>query len=589
MAKREQDPSRGSFLLAEELLERGDPAFVDELRRSTDADRLGALAARWYADRRPEARRLLVEYLARPLNAIRHEALVKRLFKLAEKAEDDEIVGCFLVAFDRSVRREIHRRHHYDWQTRTRWQEETARVPSGTTMPRPRGPIPSRYEDHRLFSVRTRYYLRRRAWRYFRRLGKLHPERYVPGVAAVLKRYEDEDVATGLALLDNWGLIHILYHHSPELVSKASGWRLGEGRSLAALTPAPMYGPYWQPLLWPGSSAVVVDLLTEARCRPVRQWAIQLLKRDHPGVLANLPLDLLLRWLGHEAPELVMLAAELLRGGTALANVPLERWLAMLETPDATILELLTELMAGHFPAAKVSLLQAVEVARRRPLALARLGFGWLRTKTPATEEDCQALLGLREAGAASLRGDMVGWARGVLGASPFFQPAWVLEYLDSRHREVRDEGWSWLQEEPRARDDVQIWQRLLESPYDDVRLRMLDYLEAQVAHSEKPLVERAVLSPEWVRFLWASVLLNIHRAAKRKPQVVQQLVRRLSRRPEEAGVLLPIVSVALRSVRGPEFRAGLAGVVRLVEHQPELGPVVTAAFPELRLQPVPS
>jgi hypothetical protein len=340
--------------------------------------------------------------------------------------------------------------------------------------------------------------------------------------------------------------------------------------------------------LWNAAPAALVDVLTEARCRPVRQWAIQLLKRDHPGVLANLPLDLLLRWLGHESPELVMLAAELLRGGTALANVPLERWLAMLETPDATILELLTELMAGHFPPEKVSLLQAVEVARRRPLALARLGFGWLRTKTPATEEDCQALLGLREAGAASLRGDMVRWARSVLGASAFLQPAWVLEYLDSRHREVRDEGWSWLQEEPRARDDVQLWQRLLESPYDDVRLRMLDYLEAQVAHSEKPLVERAILSPEWVRFLWASVLLNIHRGAKRKPQVVQQLIRRLSRRPQEAAVLLPIVSVALRSVRGPEFRAGLAGVVQLVDHQPDLGPAVTAAFPELRLHQVP-
>jgi hypothetical protein len=164
-----------------------------------------------------------------------------------------------------------------------------------------------------------------------------------------------------------------------------------------------------------------------------------------------------------------------------------------------------------------------------------------------------------------------------------------VLEYLDSRHQEVRAEGWAWLVEEPRASGDVQLWQRLLESPYDDVRLRLLDYLEKQAASAGKALEERPALGPELVRFLWAGVLLNIHRGAKRKPQVVRQIVQRLERRPEEADVLLPILSVALRSVRGPEFRAGLAGVVQLAAHRPELEPVVKAAFPELRLQPGPA
>ena len=65
---------------------------------------------------------------------------------------------------------------------------------------------------------------------------------------------------------------------------------------------------------------------------------------------------------------------------------------------------------------------------------------------------------------------------------------------------------------------------------------------------------------------------------------VVRQLVRRLERRPEEAGVLLPILSVALRSVRGPEWRAGLAGVVQLAERGPELAGAVRQAFPELKL-----
>src|SRR5262245_31377322 len=94
-----QQPDDGSWLLVEELLERGDDAFVDELRRVHDADRLGAFAARWYADQRPLSRKLLLDYLARPLNAYRHEALVKRLFKLAEQTGDDEVLGHFLVLF----------------------------------------------------------------------------------------------------------------------------------------------------------------------------------------------------------------------------------------------------------------------------------------------------------------------------------------------------------------------------------------------------------------------------------------------------------------------------------------------------------
>src|SRR5438105_12872220 len=94
-----------SWLLIEELLERGDPAFVTELRKVHDAERLGEFANRWYADPRPWARQFLFDYLGLPLNAFRHEALVKRLFKLAEKVGDDALMAHFLVAFDRSVRR----------------------------------------------------------------------------------------------------------------------------------------------------------------------------------------------------------------------------------------------------------------------------------------------------------------------------------------------------------------------------------------------------------------------------------------------------------------------------------------------------
>src|SRR3954452_12483198 len=95
----------GSWSLAEEMFAREDAGFVEELRRVHFAERLGGFAARWVADPRPFARAALLDYLSRPLNCYRHEPLVKRLFKRVEQSGDDGLMGAFLVAFDRSVRR----------------------------------------------------------------------------------------------------------------------------------------------------------------------------------------------------------------------------------------------------------------------------------------------------------------------------------------------------------------------------------------------------------------------------------------------------------------------------------------------------
>ena len=120
----------GDWLVLEEKLERGDPSFVDDLRSFYDAEVLAGFAARWYADKRPASRRLLLDYLDRPLNAFRHEPLVKRLFKQAEAAGDDEVMARFMVLFDRSVRREERRRMHREWRTiKTQAEAQTAHRP----------------------------------------------------------------------------------------------------------------------------------------------------------------------------------------------------------------------------------------------------------------------------------------------------------------------------------------------------------------------------------------------------------------------------------------------------------------------------
>jgi hypothetical protein len=285
-----------------------------------------------------------------------------------------------------------------------------------------------------------------------------------------------------------------------------------------------------------------------------------MLRTHHPGAIARLPLAELLAMLAHADADVAQLALDALKASPDLGLLSVERWLTLLDEANAQTLEVLCELLVRRFDSGSITLEQAVQLACARPLPVARLGLAWLQAKRPATAEECVRLLALAEANAEPVRVEAIRWLRDVLSASAHFQAVWILDLLDSRHEGVRREAWEWFVAEPRGRDDVTLWQRLLESPYDDIRLPLVTMLDAAVQRREAIAIDRSQLDAELVRFLWAAVLLNIHRGGRAKPQVVGQIVQRLERHPSEAPQLLPILAVALRSIRGPEFRAGLAG-----------------------------
>lgn len=600
----------GSFALAEELFARGDAAFVAELRRVHDAERLANFAARWLADARPIARNFLHEYLGLPLNAYRHEGLVKRLFKGAEKKNDDEIMGWFLVAFDRSMRRQrkpvarfkqgnFTSRGEAEAQVRV-WRAEgyeneqinsysgrfyayaTKReeviVAPANTMPRPpesawkkNQTLHDAYRQRLekrciLFTPATRRYLRRRAWRWFRKFGKTDLARYRAGALKYLKLYRDEDVDSDIHLLDNWGLVHTLFGESPALVRPARGWEFAEGKSLADLTPAPRFADAWR-----GSRDALWDLLLAGRCRTVRQWAMQLLHAWHDEWLKRQPVEALLRLTDHADPDVAALGFELLEGHADLASVPVEAWLTRLDADDLEKLQRLSSLLERRLDPARVSLRESVKLALHRSLPVARLGFTLLQKRAAATESDLPELLPLVQAGSASVRPQIVGWLRETLMRSGTLRSEWLLEFLDSKHADVRAVGWNWLQESP-LKDEPTLWHRLLESPYDDIRGPLIAALTDRVRGAE----------PDAVRMLWATVLLNIKRGGRYKPGVVSQIAERLASVPLEANRLLPLLAIAVRSLRGPEFRAGLSGVVQLYDSKEELRPAIARQFPEL-------
>jgi len=380
-------------------------------------------------------------------------------------------------------------------------------------------------------------------------------------------------VPDGIALLDNWGLVHILFH--PALIAKSGGWELRPGHTLDELSPAPAFEPLW--LQMPGK---VLELASAADCRPIRVWAVRMLETREP-LREALSVESLFELLGHADPAVVNFAATTLRNMPGVESVPLNRWLALLDAEDPQVLELVCGLMTERLGPERISVGDAVRLARARPLPVARLGFEWLKAKTPATVDDEVAIRSLVDAECESLRPEMIRWLKEVLRASRRFEPVRVLDLLDSRFPDVRAEGWRWLNEEPALRDDPTVWVRLLESPYNDVRLPLVADLENRVARGGPAPAARGA-DPALVRFLWASVLLNIHRGSRVKPGVVGQVTARLLEHPQEDKEPLPILAVALRSVRGPEFRSGLAAVVRLVREQPELAATVSATFPEL-------
>src|SRR5205823_4812749 len=80
-----------------------------------------------------------------------------------------------------------------------------------------------------------------------------------------------------------------------------------------------------------------------------------------------------------------------------------------------------------------------------------------------------------------------------------------------SRHADVRAEGWQWLRAEPRAAEDVALWQRLLGSPYDDVRLALVGALEERVAGRPGLDADHGRPRGAVLRARWPTVLLHVH------------------------------------------------------------------------------
>lgn len=576
--------------VAAEYFAREDDRFIEALRRVFHADRLAELVDRWKQDTRPWARLQVFAYLEQPLNVPGHHVVVKRLFKWAETARDHEQMAAFAAAFDRLTRRVRKTRRRYEWiqSTRQMLVHETEYLGSprdSILPPQPRRgrnprtgkpielppPPPYFIPQFRLFSGRTRRYLQRRAWRYFRRLGFQQPGDYVSAVASMLLRFRDADLARPENLLDSWSFLHACFGKHPAVEFAASRAMVAAGRSLSELEAAPYFEP-----LWAAESAAtkIWSLLFDARSRAVRLWARQLLERHHRHAFASMPVETLLRLLTHDDVELQQFGATLLSTLSGIDQWPVAAWLELLEVDDPTALAIVCDEFARRVKSDRLALDQTLDLAVTRATPVARIGLSFLRVQRWDLAEDRRRLTKLGNARCEALGGELAKFAIEIVGAPPNYDRDVVVALFDSLLEPVRTVVLAWFRGSAAAQDDPVLWSRVIETPFDDVRLPIIDLLTHRAA---RPRIDAQDLRP-----LWTAVLLSVHRGGRQKLRAIEQLVTAVVDVPARGATLLPVLAVAVRSIRGPEQRAGLAGIARLIEYVPDLAPMIGQAIPEL-------
>jgi hypothetical protein len=547
-----------SPLIFAELFEAGEgDEFLERLiAYPGDLKPLLPLVERWKRDPRPWARRTRLAFALDSRPGRQHRPAFKRLFKQAWHARDHELMGAFMARLDRSLRRR--RAKQYRYVNRTIETTETLRLaPSGRRS---------------IFSTPTTHYLRRRAWRYFRRLGFREPAAYVPAVAAALVRYTDDDVRSGENLLDNWGLMHACFGRSDVLAFTARHTNVRAGRGLGEMQAAPMFERHWAV---PTAAPALLGLVLDAGCRPVRVWAIQLLKRHHAAALAAVEADMMLRLIDHADADVAAFAAELLADATAAASLPVTTWLRLLATRNATVVQAVVDAFRRHVRFDRVTLAQAVELATHTATPVARLGLEILEGRTVRTDADRETIAGLAAARSSAAGEAVARFALRHLNAAGAYRVERVVAFFDSAVQAVRAGASAALDDDSPAAADPAFWAALLESPYDDVRAFLVERLK----HRETLPGAGA----DALAHLWRTVLLNVHRGGRAKLSALKQVSDRVAREPAGAAALLPVLAVAIRSVRSPEARHGLAAIVAAVEREPALAADVARYLPELQ------
>ena len=552
---------KGSALLIDLYFETGDERFVAEVLCFDGAKKLAGLAKPWFDDARPFARRALIAYIDDGCTRAEHKALVKRLFKFAEAARDHELMAHFMVAFDRLTRRTLRAvSGSYDSVNR-RWLP----IMGLAADPLVRERLETD-ESASEFTRVTRRYLTRRAFRFFRRIGYRDPNAYRRGVLLALELYRDEHLSSVGRLLSAWGLLHVLYGRSPILVRNPKGITIASGHTLAELTPEPIFSVAWDHVF-----DDVFGLLMHAQSRPVRSWALSLLRARYSAKLDGLGFVQVKSLVLSSSEEAQLLGVELFVRLPGLEQASLSDWLELLGAENLEVLAAVCERATTIVSGARLSLSQCVELALSPAAPLAALGLVWLKEKHITNEQELASCLRLCYAKVAVVRADGAAHNARLLRTLPFVRPEHVREMCDAAHVEVRGHALGAVSE--RFPDELSLWSALCESPYPDVRSFVL-------AQAERFRLQTASTLPH----LLGTVMFALSGAAADKRRVAREIAARVAAKPAEAETLLPLLRVTLKSVHPAERTLTLSALVKVAHQRDSVRELLRAGFPELNI-----
>jgi hypothetical protein len=582
------DP-KPSKLLLDECFAAADDRFLSEWIKFRSPEIIAAYVQQWVADSRPWARQQMIKYLAMDLNFPGHELFVKRAYRHFESVRDHEMLGHFMVTFDRLVRRSRIAVPRWDRSTRELIQDEhlyarpnktvipeTGRtVTYGTGKHQRTFPLPDLRNNpkNRLFRHRTRNFLRRRVWRYFRWLSYRNPTEYLAAISRALCVYTDAEFKLGENIIDNWSLMHACYFHSDALTFTAAHTNLAPGQSLATLSAAP-----YRPEIWQTAEAAthLIHLTGNAQSSLVRVWVMELLRRDHQQAISQIDMKILVSLLRHSDARVQEFASQLFREHQGLASMTVSAWLEVLQQSDRSLLPIICEAMTKHVASARPENAQLLLLATAEPVPVAALGLRMLQERHQQRKLSATELVQLSRAQCAATAGELTTWALTQLNSAENYTVDSVIEFFDSLLEPMREAAMTWLEDSTsRGHDDSVLWSRLIETPFDDVRLRLVNCLQHRTTQPNTDVNS--------LNHLWCSVLLGVHRGGRAKLKAMQQIQAAILRDSRQAEKLLPVLSVAARSLRAPERRGAIAALASLKSGNPELEAPIRLHLPELQ------
>jgi len=550
-----------------QLFDEQSDQFVQQFAEQQDSEILAAVIDTWLADDRPWSRQQLLAYTETVLYCRGHEAAFRRLFGHAEAVHDHEILSRLLVELDRCVRRErITRLTRAEGTART---EEVLRARSGRLVPHAHpdtSPVPQ--PDDRLFTQTTRSYFRRRVWRYFRRLSVTDPPACTVALARALKRFQDDDFAAGENIIDNWSLMHACFRHSPVLTFDPVHTQVTAGHTLNNLEPAP-----WKPEIWRSASAqqVLFDVAANADSAFVRRWSVELLTQQHADDGFAAEPNALQRLLCHHDPVVLTFAVDVLQHHPQPEVMDGSLWMVIFELASPAILPAISKCFIEFADPQKIHSSQLISLAQSCHSDVARAGFRVLQARHRHTGLTTEELTRLAECQCAAHACEIAAWAMSELNSK---EPADVMPFLAAALPGVRRAAMDRLSDCPAFDEDCcSSWLAIAESPHRDVQWWLMDVARTHT-HSAVP---DSRLVPIFRRAVLETRFGNRYRA-----WALNQLARILTADKDQADSVLPIVAVALRSLRHTDRRAALGALARAGHQAPELKAAIGRHIPEL-------